>query len=50
MPSQGEAVETLVHRGPLDLVFSEILRYFFDPTPPYLAGAAAGRFKLGSPH
>ena len=33
-----DAPETLVqqgleHRGPLDLVFSEILRYFFDPTP-----------------
>ena len=39
-----DAPETLVqqgleHRGPLDLVFSEILRYFFDPTPPYMAGA-----------
>ncbi len=43
MPSQGEALETLVHRGPLDLVFSEILRHFFDPTPPYLADAAGAK-------
>jgi len=47
-----DAPETLVqqgleHRGPLDLVFSEILQHFFDPTPPYLVSVAGQASLIG---